>query len=104
MLSITARVRLLSAPLVQESNKVIEMDGNMTCIHQKNVYKTSSGRFEGKSPLGRPRYGKEFCILMEHEMSYNGMQLIHLTHVVSSGAGFNNTSQNGHVPYNKFPD
>jgi len=67
------------------------------------IYKTLSSRFEGKSTLGRPRYGK-FCILMEHEMPHNGMQWIHLTHVVSSGVGFNNTSQNVDVPYNKFPD
>lgn len=72
-------------------------------IYTKNTYKTLSGRFEGKSPLGRPTYGKEFSILMEHEMQQNGLRRIHLTHVVSSGVSFN-TLKNGDVSYNKFPD
>jgi len=52
----------------------------------------------------RPRYGKEFCILLEHEMPHNGMEWIHLTQVMSCGVGFNNTSHNVDVSYNKFPD
>lgn len=62
-----------------------------------------TSRFEGKSPLGRPRYGKEFCILMEHEMPQNGLQWIHHPHIVSSRDGFN-MLKNVDVPYNKFPD
>jgi len=41
---------------------------------------------------------------MEHKIPHNGMQWIHLTRVLFSGVGFNNTSQNVDVPYNKFPD
>jgi hypothetical protein len=41
---------------------------------------------------------------MEHEAPHNGIQWIHLTHIVFSGVGFNNTLQSVDIPYNKIPD
>jgi hypothetical protein len=44
-LSRTASGRVLSAPLIQESNKVTEMGGIMTCMHPKNAYKKKTRNF-----------------------------------------------------------
>ena len=104
ILSITAWVRIHTAALVEESNRVTEMGRkHNTHIPKECTQKMRTSTFEGKSPLRRPRYGKEFCTLMEHEMPQKGLQWSHLTHVVSSGVGFN-MLKNVDIPYNKFPD